>query len=166
MTRHASQERASGSDAPRRLLDLAARRLSCARVMQDLSTREPALLAAVDAASRGELEHSAVEEVLAMHLAARESCLENMRAGDGEWARGAEEIGAFTNADRDAIQITANELTSILEAIQVTDAVFAQELAQRRRAAGVEIGRTDSSRAANRAYAPITPAPRFTDRRV
>ena len=164
MTRPSTHENLSAA-APR-LRDLAERRLASARVMQDLSTREDALLAAVDAAGRGEIKQDEVEVVLAMHLNAREACLNSMRTCDAEWAAGAAAIDQLQSSDRDAIQRIATELFDILEAIQATDTHFASELALRRRAAGVEISRTDGSRAANRAYAPITPTPRFTDRRV
>jgi len=113
----------------------------------------------------GEIEQDEVEVVLAMHLNAREACLNSMRTCDAEWAAGAAAIDQLQSSDRDAIQRIATELFDILEAIQATDTHFASELALRRRAAGVEISRTDGSRAANRAYAPITPTPRFTDRR-
>ena len=136
MTRPSTHENLSAA-APR-LRDLAERRLASARVMQDLSTREDALLAAVDAAGRGEIEQDEVEVVLAMHLNAREACLNSMRTCDAEWAAGAAAIDQLQSSDRDAIQRIATELFDILEAIQATDTHFASELALRRRAAGVE----------------------------
>ncbi len=148
-----------------RLRALAERRLTSARVMRDLATRQSDLLAAIDAAGRGEIETDAVESVLESHLAARAECLASMTSCDDEWAAAATTLHEMDALDRDAIQRISAEIGGILAELTTSDATFATELSARRRAAGAEIARADGSRAAHRAYAPQTQAPRFTDRR-
>jgi hypothetical protein len=148
-----------------RLLEIAHRRLASARAMKRLSGREPELLALVDMAGRGEFSQLDAEDALSAHLAERETYIDAMRAYNDEWSRYAASLGGTTPSTTDPLCQVASEITAILEWIERSDARFVEELAVRRRQAGAEIGRADGARAANRAYAPQSNQPRFTDRR-
>jgi len=149
-----------------RMREIAAARLGSARAMRVLAERQPSVLAAVDAAARGEMAQIEAEELLLAHLSSREACIASMRAFDGEWRELARDASAWSDAETDEIQSSAREFLAVIAEIEASDAVFARALADRRGAARDEITRTDSGRAANRAYgAPRGDEPRFTDRR-
>lgn len=150
-----------------RLAAIAATRLDAARAMRALGAHEPGILAAIDAAARGELDGDSAESTLRAHLAAREALVARMREGESEWVLLAPTAGSFSPAELAPIQSMSTELAALLAEISASDAAFASELVRRRDAARAEIGRTDSARAAGRAYgAGHDDSPRFTDRRA
>jgi hypothetical protein len=149
-----------------RMREIAGKRLAALRAMRALSAEEPRVLAAVDAAARGELGQGAADELVASHLSAREACIDAMRAHDGEWSSLAQDAAGWSPVDARDIEGLARESLGLLAEIDAGDARFAAELSARRRGAADELARADSARAAQRAYGGrAAHGPRFTDRR-
>jgi len=154
------------SGGSERMRAIAEQRLASLRAMRALAAEESRILAAVDAAARGEVGQGEAEDLVASHLAARDACLASMRDLDAEWRELARGAAAWPAADAAAIARAAHESLALLSEIDAGDARFAAELAARRQGAAVELARTDQARVAQRAYAGTLPtAPRFTDRR-
>lgn len=154
-----------------RLRSIAILRLEAVQAMQALVKEEPRILATVDAAGRGEIADLDAEAALEALLAARESCIRELHADDGEWSelaatRSEWAADAAPASVFDATRAIAGEIGRILAEIESSDARFAVELSTRRAAARLEMSRADGARAAGRAYAPQRAVePRFTDRR-
>jgi hypothetical protein len=152
-----------------RLREIAQIRLASVRAMHALGAEQPRVLAAVDAAARGEIARDDAEALLSAHLEARERCIATMRGFDAEWRELARDASQWSPDETTAIAADAREVLALLAEIDAGDTRFADELIARRRSAGAEIARADSGRAAHRAYAGGTGAsghePRFTDRR-
>ncbi len=163
----ASDARSGGSSASgARMREIAAARLASARAMRALADHQAGVLAAVDAAARGEMAQVEAEELLLAHLSSREACIASMRAFDGEWRELSRDAAGWSGADADAIQAATRELLALVAGIEASDADFARALVERRAEASAAIGRADSGRAAHRAYGtPRGDGPRFTDRR-
>ncbi|MFM7261694.1 MAG: hypothetical protein ACKO3W_13940 [bacterium] len=144
--------------------DVAERTLAETHAIRALAEREAALLALVDRAALGEVDTADAEDALRLHLAGREEHVAVLRELDRAWQ---DAVARSEGAPDPTIAPLAAAISEALLAIERSDARFAAELAERRRAAAAEIGRADSGRAAHRAYAPSapSPAPRFTDRR-
>ncbi|MFM2165387.1 MAG: hypothetical protein RL325_1824 [Planctomycetota bacterium] len=156
-----------GQPGGARMREIAAQRLAALRAMRTLSAEEPRVLAAVDAAARGEIGQGAADELVASHLSARDACIAAMRAHDEEWRTLAQGAPGWSADDAEAITGLSRESLALLAEIDASDARFAAELVARRSSASSELARADSARAAQRAYgAGGSPnAPRFTDRR-
>jgi hypothetical protein len=154
-----------------RLREIASSRLEAVRAMQALVREEPRVLAAVDAAGRGEIPDLDAEAALEALLAAREACIAELHSCDGEWSLLASTRSEWAVAGAPAgvfetTRAIADEIGRILAEIESSDARFAVELSTRRAAARLEMSRADGARAAGRAYAPQRAVePRFTDRR-
>jgi hypothetical protein len=152
-----------------RLREIAHIRLASVRAMHALGGEQPRVLAAVDAAARGDIAREDAEALLSAHLEARERCIAAMRGFDAEWRELARDASQWSPGETAAIAGDAREVLTLLAEIDACDARFADELIARRRSAAAEIARTDSGRAAHRAYAGGTASPahepRFTDRR-
>lgn len=149
-----------------RMQQIASHRLASVRALQALGAEQTGVLAAVDAAARGEIGQIAAEELLTAHLAAREACISSMRAYDTEWRELAQGAGSWSASESEAVQGASREILVLLAAIEADDARFARELTERRNGAQAEIARADNGLAAQRAYgATRDPHPRFTDRR-
>ena len=90
-----------------------------------------------------------------------------MRGVDAEWRGLARDVSSWSAGDLRDIAARSAEAMALLAEIDAADTRFADELITRRRAAGAEILRADSGRAAHRAYAGGAPStePRFTDRK-
>ena len=157
----------SGSVPAVRLREIADIRIASMRAMRALADEQPRVLAAVDAAARGELPSCDAEALLSDHLAARERCISAMRGVDAEWRGLARDVSSWSAGDLRDIAARSAEAMALLAEIDAADTRFADELITRRRAAGAEILRADSGRAAHRAYAGGAPStePRFTDRK-
>lgn len=149
-----------------RMREIAGNRLAALRALRALAAEEPRVLAAVDAAARGELGQGEADELVASHLSAREVCIAALRAHDGEWSSLAQGAAGWGSDDAQDIDRLARESLALLAEIDAGDARFAAELSGRRRGAAGELARADSARAAQRAYGGrAASAPRFTDRR-
>ena len=154
-----------------RLREIASSRLEAVRAMQALVKEEPRVLAAVDAAGRGEIPDIDAEAALDALLAAREACISELHSCDLEWSDLASTRSEWAVAGApasvfEATRAIADEIGRILSEIESSDARFAVELSTRRAAARLEMSRTDGARVAGRAYAPQRAVePRFTDRR-
>lgn len=153
--------------AAARLGEIADIRIASMRAMRALADEQPRVLAAVDAAARGELPSHDAESLLSDHLAARERCIAAMRGVDAEWRALARDVSSWTADDLGDLAARSGEAMTLLAEIDASDTRFADELIARRRAAGAEIARAESGRAAQRAYGGGAPAtePRFTDRK-
>lgn len=144
--------------------DVAQRTLVEAQAMQGLASGESTLLALIDRAAAGEVSAAEAENALEKHLAAREVRVATLQELNRAWSDAVAHAGGLP--DKELSDIAA-EISRVLLAIEASDARFTAELAERRRAASVEVGRADAGRAAQRAYGPTGGAmqPRFTDRR-
>lgn len=155
----------------RRMQEIAGFRLASARAMRALADEQPKVLAAIDAAARGEIGQIEAEELLGAHLAAREACIASMREFDGEWRTLADGAAAWSAQETTDIQQASRAVLALLAEIESSDVGFASELKSRRAVARTEMSRADTGRAASRAYgnqsagSPTGDAPRFTDRR-
>jgi hypothetical protein len=159
-------ESAPSADA-RRLAEIATARLEAARAMRALSAREPEILQAIDRAARGEIDGESAEDALRAHLDVRERLVARMREGEHEWAAIAPRAGALSDAELAPVRTMTSELAVLIAEISGSDRAFAVELVRRRDAAREEMSRTDTARAAGRAYgAGRDDSPRFTDRRA
>ena len=149
-----------------RMRAIAGHRLVSAQAMRALADEQPKVLAAIDAAARGEIGQLEAEELLGAHLAAREACIASMRAFDDEWRALTADAASWSGADAGDIHDASRAVLGLLAEIESSDARFAVELASRRNAARGEMARTDTGRAAQRAYGNTGGgAPRFTDRK-
>lgn len=151
-----------------RMRAIAGHRLASATAMRALADEQPKVLAAIDAAARGEIGPAEAEELLGAHLAAREACIASMRAFDDEWRALSGDAAAWSGADAGEIHDASRAVLGLLAEIESNDARFAGELSARRNAARSEMSRADSGRAAQRAYGSgggVGGAPRFTDRK-
>lgn len=150
-----------------RLAEIATGRLEAARALRALSAREPEILQAIDQAARGEIDGGSAEDALRGHLEARERLVARMREGEHDWAEIAPRAGALSDAELAPVRTMTSELAVLIAEISGSDRAFAVELVRRRDAARDEMSRTDTARAAGRAYgAGRDDSPRFTDRRA